>query len=1166
METLTKRVRFIQTSKKTLVDLEFVGKDIIFGNCVIATERYAELPCFALVVEERGLLVTAGGFVDALNVAIPSDTVCPWGKAVHLYYNTPFTTFQWILCAADDSFAAYDARLRKIFGLDYEDRPAMMQLWYPLPKAALQTTPVALIPLKRPSHVEPRNKPDHKVYCNLCSQRIGRVSWLITECGHNWHYDCFRYYKRYYELCSCGARTDTVHERSTRTKLHLCKLKPCSACLLKTVTHTCCDESKVPIVVRMQLRPIQGRAMACDDELVPSDDDSVDEDDSSQEDDVPCVLDGLSDVSMEDTCAWAMSVPIRDQSDTEYEAYRSDGWETNGSDYDCFTDSDSDECPGLADYSGSDTDSDVDMTDLPDLLDEQGRVVREVRAWAMDAPAAPGVRLGAGRAARRRERQKERQVDRQLLLKGEQAAERDKQRVDAKLVELSKLREMKAEVVEERKKLQQQQQIMALKRKEMVAQASDGSNAFMLYGNARYLRSVLLPAEGAVAMPDDYTRLKYTKTETVTYNVQSPPSGLGVFIIYPNHPTSLIGYHYPWTGAGYELGNVLLTAQALKESYDYARKSSQTVRIQSTTLPAGTYALNGTFNAITMVGTVTEIPGLNTTQLYNSILTNTVNPLDKLGNVLVGDGITLLSLPESLGQPMTRLGDKSPGTVSAGTEVDVSNAITDTSQGLAYNAQYNTFGFGILAAGTGIVHQSFKNVDSTCGVEFTYNLDFSAVGALNTLGVAIEVELLDPFGNSIAVDDFDSRVVANAGGEITVTWSKFVDPGLSVGPIGSVHTTVRVTPVAAIVAGVLGLSARYAAPAAARIGVNQPIQVVTYAGVAEGTAITVSGLSNYELVPNPTLRQNLPTNYAKSDVKELEYLKVVMANRSLFDIRSVWNSKDYLASRDRLSEIADLTVHQTAQAMSGGDIILMLKRAFGPAIQGFLKQAANKGLQYSADLLGTAASGDVVVPRTHVAFADDRVALRYCKTVPGVALAMDPRSRVVVKVSKRRVAFPVVIEHVDGTLKGVRLYLCSRNYIGPVPRGSTPTPDAYRIYGYAVPAFPFDTYGDIYLTPIDTAAFAVGTLRPVDGPVVAGTSCEAAIWLVVHGGFDRLLPYAVTGAVVGHEIQPNGAFVRKQAALRKLGINLGGASDNADVVLHDLRHVTGEEMARENVL
>jgi len=103
------------------------------------------------------------------------------------------------------------------------------------------------------------------------------------------------------------------------------------------------------------------------------------------------------------------------------------------------------------------------------------------------------------------------------------------------------------------------------------------------------------------------------------------------------------------------------------------------------------------------------------------------------------------------------------------------------------------------------------------------------------------------------------------------------------------------------------------------------------------------------------------------------------------------------------------------------------------------------------------------------------------------------------------------------------------------------------------PSFPLRC--NIFLFPIDPSAFP--KIRPVQGPIASGHSCDGAIWLVQLGKFSGVLPFAVTGSVLGDHLVENDYFNRKQEYCRLVRVPMAANSEGADIPLEDLSAVAG---------
>ena len=154
-----------------------------------------------------------------------------------------------------------------------------------------------------------------------------------------------------------------------------------------------------------------------------------------------------------------------------------------------------------------------------------------------------------------------------------------------------------------------------------------------------FVASVIDPSKGPVSAPDDINQEHVLRQETVTSNVTVGASRGGIFVLYPNHPTNLIGAHYTVSGSTITFEHLLKTAQELPQSFNATRKVQQVIQLLNTTVPAGSFALSGTFNAVEFQGSLSEVDSIK----YNLILSINTDPVKKIGNIPCGQGIAVIA-------------------------------------------------------------------------------------------------------------------------------------------------------------------------------------------------------------------------------------------------------------------------------------------------------------------------------------------------------------------------------------------------------------------------------------------------------------------------------------------------------------------------------------------
>lgn len=765
------------------------------------------------------------------------------------------------------------------------------------------------------------------------------------------------------------------------------------------------------------------------------------------------------------------------------------------------------------------------------------------------------------------------------------------------------------------------QDVRNFKKKNAISKASTGSADDVVHDDVAtgpvfmaandcspFLLSLVLPETGPASSPDDVVRLHTTRAETVTYNIPmvdpSAPTDTepvsGIFILYPNHPTELIGYSYIFspTDTAYGSSTKLTTAQQLAESYDYGRRTSQVLRIQSSTLPSGMYAINGTFNAVRVDGTASEMsfdaafPSVN----YGSLLQNTSNILDKLGNVSVGNGITVLSIPDSFVNPYTRLNDVSPSSIVANPSGFVLNAneIIDTGSDLKYFTSLSGTSMPAFPGGSAVTVGSIAvNIDSTTGVDFTCDVTLTNMGT--TMGNAVvsaAIQYLDPFG--IAITNVSAALTiagtTSAGIAYNGTMHNYTaingdfvpNSTFSYGPIASAFVTFSIFTSGAVAAGGdIAISVNMVASNAKSPGVNSPIVVVAFQSVAAQSVITLTGVSNFELIPNPELRRNITCDYGKYDPHEMQFVKTVVAGRQDLQIRSIWDSLDYEANKARLRALCECDHASYSKSFGWSEVLRMARKAlpFASAVA----KTIFPGVSGIADAITNAASSKSASGRAYRSRAAGYSVAAGGTSHAGVsAILKSNRPRVPIVLPKRlynkatqkpilpvlprtfkpdkAVAFPVITTDSSDNYTGAGLWCVLKGDFrrlyddGYVTRAN----DGHHVYGLrrdgglttAIEFGPTHSIlidSDLTVLPIDPVSFNKGTVRVIkDLPPLTGHSCDAAIWLLQNGDFSGFYPCPVTGEIMYKDgivkcmPMPNSLWLRKSMYLSKYGIKLLG--------------------------
>lgn len=448
-----------------------------------------------------------------------------------------------------------------------------------------------------------------------------------------------------------------------------------------------------------------------------------------------------------------------------------------------------------------------------------------------------------------------------------------------------------------------------------------------------FVESVLDPSKGAVSIPDDVTQEHVLRSETVTSNITVSATGAGLFVFWPEHPTSLIGAHYTVNGSTITFDRLLRTAQGLSANFNSGRKAQQLVKLLNTTVPAGGFAISGTFNAVEFEGNLSEIDSL----AYNSILSVNTDPHKKVGNVPCGQGIAVLTLPQ-LDVNFTRLDDDTPSTGFTSAKIEDGSMPLDYMGTIAASAQ-------TIPTSSVTAFSASMNVDIIGATEFTFELPItssSATAGAGLIQAVLSVGLRGLQGTNIVsfnigncVEYPNSKIIRrNLVFKHSLTEAEVTQPLVTMAvTLDWVATGSGGAPINAT-----RLVSRASVKNSMRRGHNNKVSIVAYEGVATGSTITVSGISNFELIPNPGLQKNLQMRSSQVDPDESRYYKLLLARRSRLGIRTVSSLPMYHAMLADLEAYTDLD--HTPQSLSFWKILRAIKSVAAPALSTIFPAAA----------------------------------------------------------------------------------------------------------------------------------------------------------------------------------------------------------------------------------
>nr|BAA12175.1 polyprotein [Infectious bursal disease virus] len=692
-----------------------------------------------------------------------------------------------------------------------------------------------------------------------------------------------------------------------------------------------------------------------------------------------------------------------------------------------------------------------------------------------------------------------------------------------------------------------------------------------------FIRSLLMPTTGPASIPDDTLEKHTLRSETSTYNLTVGDTGSGLIVFFPGFPGSIVGAHYTLQSNGnYKFDQMLLTAQNLPASYNYCRLVSRSLTVRSSTLPGGVYALNGTINAVTFQGSLSELTDVS----YNGLMSATANINDKIGNVLVGEGVTVLSLPTSYDLGYVRLGDPIPAIgldpkmVATCDSSDRPRVYTITAaDDYQFSSQYQAGGVTITLFSA--------NIDAITSLSIGGELVFQTSVQGLTLGATIYLIGFD--GTAVITRAVAANNGLTTGTDNLMPFNIVIPTSEITQPI----TSIKLEIVTFKSGGQAGDQMSWSASGSLAVtihggnypGALRPVTLVAYERVATGSVVTVAGVSNFELIPNPELAKNLVTEYGRFDPGAMNYTKLILSERDRLGIKTVWPTREYTDFREYFMEVADLNSPlKIAGAFGFKDIIRALRRIAVPVVSTLFPPAAplahaiGEGVDYLLGDEAQAASGTARAASGKARAASGRIRQLTLAADKGYEVVANlfqvPQNPVVDGIlaspgilrgahnldcvlREGATLFPVVITTVEdamtpkalnskmfAVIEGVR-----EDLQPPSQRGSfIRTLSGHRVYGYAPDGvLPLETGRDYTVVPIDDVWDDSIMLSKDPIPPIVGNSGNLAI--AYMDVFRPKVPIhvAMTGALNAYGEIENVSFrSTKLATAHRLGLKLAG--------------------------
>lgn len=491
-------------------------------------------------------------------------------------------------------------------------------------------------------------------------------------------------------------------------------------------------------------------------------------------------------------------------------------------------------------------------------------------------------------------------------------------------------------------------------------------------GGSSFIAQVFDPSLGAASKPDDVLRRHTLKSLTVSESISTTgTNGDGLIVLYPNNASAKIGAVYTYDAQGQlQFNKILAGPQVLAADYDFLRVTGRCVKVSSSTIPSGAYAISGTFNATTYNGNLSDIGAVNGGFMpridaygYNAILGITGDAFDQVAAVPVLEGIQALSLPP-IDEAYTRLADVQASSSNIGQATSIGR-IKDTSDDYTIFGESNIdtsipvqqSGSEVTVADFGVQFDTFTTAFGHVYANYTVSpptgQNFASSGEYN-MNYEIKVSLIGLTGNAVHTDTFyqgeSVAIVASPSSFLSLNYSLSQPFTFSAEditePVVAAQVQVKVlytcvdsdgdlqTNTNYVTAGITGIE--ISGQTSGRAGANNPLNLIAYKGLTESGVITIEAKCNYEAVPNANLIKNLDTTYPSSNSGTMSLYKSILEYRRELGIKTVMTPLEYekLKVKALAFSEAKATRESIPLPLSDGfwDIIRMIKDIAVPGL------------------------------------------------------------------------------------------------------------------------------------------------------------------------------------------------------------------------------------------
>jgi hypothetical protein len=314
--------------------------------------------------------------------------------------------------------------------------------------------------------------------------------------------------------------------------------------------------------------------------------------------------------------------------------------------------------------------------------------------------------------------------------------------------------------------------------------------------------------------------------------------------------------------------------QNMQLDYNYVRFVGGILGIQQSTQSTTNATLSGVCAAVRYEGFPSEIiseiytPGRSYSQFYNGLLGVTNNQPDKIRNVRLSEGIKILSIPDQFNVDYIRTDDQAP---VSGNQAVTSNSINSIDKSLEYD-------FTVSPAVDNAT--SIFNVDVPPNTQ--YSIEVSLNGVTEALTGSVTVDLCDINGDPIRETSVSLDYAFGAYAR-TSTQLQYNEYGFY----------LRVTNGVGFTGVTNGIDVTLKVMNGSMNSIIRPTTVIAYNGINVNTLLSVSGIRNYEVIPNPQTMRNVSVFNGYYDRDELDYVKGILSHKHDLKVKSTYSWVEY---------------------------------------------------------------------------------------------------------------------------------------------------------------------------------------------------------------------------------------------------------------------------------